>query len=168
MIIIYDTNTQKPISRPMPSYLVDGKEGRLDPHQKILNIINEPTPTYDESTHKMEVKWEVDGDNYVMKHIITEKSEDEKETHINNKVPPFLTKKQFFMQLFEDKNMKIEDVGTYIKNSNLTAKNKQRMEIELLYENEIEPDNLLYKNFLISIGMRAKEMRTFYINASKI
>ena len=168
MIIIYDTNENKVLAGPMPEYKVDGKEGRLETHQIILNIVRNELPTINPDTQYITSAWVVEGSNYVLKHTVINKTTAELEQDIDRNVPEFITKKQFMLQLFEDRNLGESDVLTWIRNSAMTAKNKKRAEIEILYETKYYPTNLLLRSYLTFIGLTDRQAKIFYGNAIKL
>lgn len=168
MIIIYDTIANKVLAGPFEAYRVDGKEGRLEPHQIILNIVRSEPQPINVDTQYVNSIWVVEGSNYVLQHTIVNKTVEEMEQDIDRNVPEYITKKQFMLQLFEDRNLGESDILTWIRNSAMTAKNKKRAEIEILYETKYYPTNLLLRSYLTSIGLTDRQAKIFYGNAIKL
>lgn len=168
MIVIYDNITNKVLAGPFEEYKVDGKEAILEPQQVVLNVITNDAPNIDVETQYVNSTWVVENNNYILQHSIVNKTAVELEQDIERNVPEFITKKQFMLQLFESKNLGEVDILTWIKNSEITAKNKKRTEIEILYETKYYFNNNLLKNYLASIGLADRQAKIFYRQAIKL
>lgn len=168
MIVIYDKIANTVLAGPFEEYKIDGEEAKLEPHQVILNVVDKETPSINVETQYINSTWMVENNNYVLQNNILNKTVLELEQDIERNVPEFITKKQFMLQLFESKNLGEADILTWIKNSTMTAKNKKRAEIEILYETKYYFNNNLLKNYLTSIGLIDRQAKIFYRQATKL
>jgi hypothetical protein len=167
MIVIYDNISNKVLGGPMQTYKVDGKEGRLEPHQIVLTIVRTDPPSINEDTQYSTSAWVVDGSNYVLQHEVHDKTQQQIAEEKEAATPTEITKRQLLVYLFTNLGVTPQMIDGMIDTYEDPIQ-RELLRIEWQYATTIDRTLPNVIAFAAAMGITEQELKNIYYFAKNI